>query len=423
MAAACPRTRPAPRAHGFRVEGVAERPGRRVSGRGRPLGARLRGVRRWSRGEHPGPRAGRRCSQAVPRAPGHPGLDVSDPRCLAQRRDGLRLAHGFPPARVGSRDRCAPRGRRALPAALDRLAVGLPQAHGRRRARRHCARGRVRARHLGGTSRSLALGEAGAGSRDPSNSTRLRAPASCSGRRSTGRFASPQWACSSRLSDFPSVTAENVGLVQVSQSLSTLLPLAPAGIGTEQGLLVYVLQGEGSTGAILSFSVGMRMAVAAVNVAVAAAVLLVVLRTVRWQRVLANAPNDPSAEPWYVRPAAVARDRPRGTHCRRRPECPEHQHQRGEPDERVHECDARLHADGERDRLAQRDGTVERVRDEHLLCPAPARYGDGGRDSSRDEHEHGGRRRRRIPNAASTSITTPIRHAHAPSWTSATPRR
>ena len=93
------------------------------------------------------------------------------------------------------------------------------------------------------------------------------------------------------------VTAENVGLVQVSQSLSTLLPLTPAGIGTEQGLLVYVLQGEGSTGAILSFSVGMRMAVAAVNVAVAAAVLLVVLRTVRWQRVLANAPNDPSAEP------------------------------------------------------------------------------------------------------------------------------
>jgi uncharacterized membrane protein YbhN (UPF0104 family) len=93
------------------------------------------------------------------------------------------------------------------------------------------------------------------------------------------------------------VTAENVGLVQVAQSLSTLLPLTPAGIGTEQALLVYVLQGEGSTGAILSFSVGMRAAIAAVNVAVAAAVLLVVLRTVRWRRALANAPDDPSAGP------------------------------------------------------------------------------------------------------------------------------
>ena len=84
------------------------------------------------------------------------------------------------------------------------------------------------------------------------------------------------------------VTAENVGLIQVSQSLSTLLPLTPAGIGTEQALLVYVLQGEGSTGTILSFSVGMRVAIAAVNVALAAAVLMIVLRTVRWRRALAG---------------------------------------------------------------------------------------------------------------------------------------
>ena len=89
------------------------------------------------------------------------------------------------------------------------------------------------------------------------------------------------------------VTVENAGLVQVSQSLSTLLPLTPAGIGTEQALLVYVLQGEGSSGAILSFSVGMRFAVAALNVAVATAVLLLVLRTVRWRRVLAEQPDAP----------------------------------------------------------------------------------------------------------------------------------
>lgn len=92
------------------------------------------------------------------------------------------------------------------------------------------------------------------------------------------------------------VTAENVGLVQVSQSLSTLLPLTPAGIGTEQALLVYVLQGEGATRTILSFSVGMRAAIAVTNIALATAVLLIVLRTVRWRRALANAPDPSSTE-------------------------------------------------------------------------------------------------------------------------------
>jgi len=92
------------------------------------------------------------------------------------------------------------------------------------------------------------------------------------------------------------VTAENVGLVQVSQSLSTLLPLTPAGIGTEQALLVYVLQGEGATRTILSFSVGMRAGIAAMNIALGAAVLLIVLRTVRWRRVIASAPDPSSTE-------------------------------------------------------------------------------------------------------------------------------
>jgi uncharacterized membrane protein YbhN (UPF0104 family) len=82
------------------------------------------------------------------------------------------------------------------------------------------------------------------------------------------------------------VTLENVGLVQASQSVSTLLPLTPSGIGTEQALLVYVLSGEAATSAILSFSVGMRVTLACVNVALAAVVLLIVLRTVRWRQVV-----------------------------------------------------------------------------------------------------------------------------------------
>lgn len=82
------------------------------------------------------------------------------------------------------------------------------------------------------------------------------------------------------------VTLENVGVVQASQSVSTLLPLTPSGIGTEQALLVYALSGEAATSAILSFSVGMRVTLACVNVALATLVILIVLRTVRWRRIV-----------------------------------------------------------------------------------------------------------------------------------------
>lgn len=81
-------------------------------------------------------------------------------------------------------------------------------------------------------------------------------------------------------------TVENAFLVQVSQSLSTILPLTPAGIGTEQALLVYVLAGEASRSALLSFSVGMKIALIAANVALGAAALAVMLRTLRWRRVV-----------------------------------------------------------------------------------------------------------------------------------------
>jgi uncharacterized membrane protein YbhN (UPF0104 family) len=39
-------------------------------------------------------------------------------------------------------------------------------------------------------------------------------------------------------------TSTNVLRVQVTQSLSTIVPLTPAGIGTEQALVVYVLSGQ-----------------------------------------------------------------------------------------------------------------------------------------------------------------------------------
>lgn len=83
-------------------------------------------------------------------------------------------------------------------------------------------------------------------------------------------------------------TPHDVLLVQVTQSLSTLLPLTPAGIGTEQGLLVYVFSGRAAPTRILSFSVGMKVALMTINLVLGFAAIAVMLRTLRWRRALAK---------------------------------------------------------------------------------------------------------------------------------------
>jgi len=73
----------------------------------------------------------------------------------------------------------------------------------------------------------------------------------------------------------------NVLLVQASQSLATLLPVSPGGIGTEQAFLVYTLRGAAPRSALLAFSVGMRLTLTAVNVVLGFAAILLTLRTLR----------------------------------------------------------------------------------------------------------------------------------------------
>lgn len=81
-------------------------------------------------------------------------------------------------------------------------------------------------------------------------------------------------------------------LVQVTQSLSTLVPLTPGGIGTEQGLVVYIFSGTAAKSAVLSFSVGMKVTLMSVNIVVGFAAIALMLRTLRWRRLLAEqAPN------------------------------------------------------------------------------------------------------------------------------------
>jgi len=76
----------------------------------------------------------------------------------------------------------------------------------------------------------------------------------------------------------------NALVVQTVDSLSTLMPFTPGGAGTKQGLTVYALH-ERSASAEVSFSVGMNIALVAVNVLVGFTVLFLMARTLRWRRI------------------------------------------------------------------------------------------------------------------------------------------
>jgi uncharacterized protein (TIRG00374 family) len=84
-------------------------------------------------------------------------------------------------------------------------------------------------------------------------------------------------------------TARNAMLVLVVQSLSTLFPFTPGGVGTQQGLLVYVFDKAAphiSKSRLVSFSVGMHIATTLVNVVLGFAAIFLMLGTLRWRRVV-----------------------------------------------------------------------------------------------------------------------------------------
>jgi uncharacterized membrane protein YbhN (UPF0104 family) len=90
-------------------------------------------------------------------------------------------------------------------------------------------------------------------------------------------------------------TYANVLRVQVTQSLSTIVPLTPAGIGTEQVLIVYVLAGQASRSALLSLSVGMKTILATLSLLIGLTALVVMLRTLHWRHLVEE--DRPRAEP------------------------------------------------------------------------------------------------------------------------------
>lgn len=76
----------------------------------------------------------------------------------------------------------------------------------------------------------------------------------------------------------------NALVVQTVDSVSTLMPITPGGAGTKQGLTAYALRDEFSVSSVISFSVGMNIALVVANVVVGGIALLLLARTLRFRR-------------------------------------------------------------------------------------------------------------------------------------------
>jgi uncharacterized membrane protein YbhN (UPF0104 family) len=88
-------------------------------------------------------------------------------------------------------------------------------------------------------------------------------------------------------------TVHNALLVQLAQSLSTVLPITPGGAGTEQGLLLYLFRGAVGRTALLSFSVGMHITIVVINVVLGLIAVGLMTRSLRLHRVGRDASGDP----------------------------------------------------------------------------------------------------------------------------------
>lgn len=78
----------------------------------------------------------------------------------------------------------------------------------------------------------------------------------------------------------------NVLLVMSVQALSTVTPFTPGGAGAQQALLVYVFRDVTSKSAVLAYSVGQQIALAAFNVACSLIAIFLMVRTLNIRRVV-----------------------------------------------------------------------------------------------------------------------------------------
>ncbi len=83
----------------------------------------------------------------------------------------------------------------------------------------------------------------------------------------------------------------NVMLVMSVQAIANIIPFTPGGAGAQQALLVATLSGP-SRAAVLSFSVGTQIAMAAWSVVLGFAAILLVFRTTDWRALIREAEED-----------------------------------------------------------------------------------------------------------------------------------
>ena len=95
----------------------------------------------------------------------------------------------------------------------------------------------------------------------------------------------------------------NVMLVMSVQAISTIIPLTPGGAGAQQALLVATLAGP-SRAAVLSFSVGTQIAMAAWSVVLGFAAMLLVFRTTDWRGLIRQAQEEAGREEAGAQPHA-----------------------------------------------------------------------------------------------------------------------
>jgi uncharacterized protein (TIRG00374 family) len=87
----------------------------------------------------------------------------------------------------------------------------------------------------------------------------------------------------------------NVMLVMSVQAIANIVPFTPGGAGAQQALLVATLKGP-SRAAVLSFSVGTQIAMAAWSVLLGFGAILLVFRTTDWRGLIKQAQDDADRE-------------------------------------------------------------------------------------------------------------------------------
>jgi uncharacterized membrane protein YbhN (UPF0104 family) len=93
----------------------------------------------------------------------------------------------------------------------------------------------------------------------------------------------------------------NVMLVMSVQAISTIVPFTPGGAGAQQALLVATLHGPSRT-AVLSFSVGTQIAMAAWSVVLGFTAMVLVFRTTDWRGLIKQAEEDAASDAAVLRP-------------------------------------------------------------------------------------------------------------------------